>query len=320
MKHAGWMMKLDALTSRTAAALTAILLLAGCSTEESLPQLDVDGTAAPDETRAGTLLAEYSHPRGAASGGVSVHAQFLDVHGVNYDTALEALEVWSPDWELDVDACSLRSDMAVGQQHPADIRLELLDVGPITVRGPGEAIRLEARRLPDLLSAFSGVIYGTEQGFGAQPLRIGYEPGAWYSFGAPGRSHTGGFYVSMRAPRPIRIAAIGDLPADQGRQLDADFTQDLTVEWQPSFGEASDDTVFLYISSGFGPDRPRLTCRVDDDGSFTVPDTIVQQLSQDSAELELTLRRITSERVDIDELETSEFIFSTVDEITLVGQ
>lgn len=313
-------MRLERLTWRSAAALTAILLFAGCSTEESLPQLDVDSAAAPDETRAGTLLAEYSHPRGAGSGGVSVHAQFLDVHGLNYDTALEALEVWSPDWQLDVDACSLRSDMNVGQQHPSDIRLELLDVGPITVRGPGEAIRLEARRLPDLLSAFSGVIYGTEQGFGTQPLRIGYEPGAWYSFGAPGRSLAGGFYVSMRAPRPIRVATVGGQPADEGRQVGADFTQDLTVEWQPAFGDASDDTVFLYISSGFGPDRPRLTCRVDDDGSFTVPNTVVEQLSNDSAELELTLRRITSEQVDVDGLETSEFIFSTVDQITLVGQ
>ncbi len=312
-------MTLERLTWRTAAALLAGLLLAGCSTEESLPQLDVDGAPTADDTRAGTLLAEYSHPRGASRGGVSVHAQFLDVRGVNYDTALEALEVWSPDWQLDVDACSMRSGVDVANQQPDDIRLELLDVGPITVRGPREAIRLEARRLPDLLSAFSGVIYGTEQGFGSQPLRIGYEPGAWYSFGASGRSHTGGFYVTMRAPRPLHIASIGGLAAAEGRQIAVDFARDLTIEWEPSFAETSEDTVFLYISSGFGPDRPRVTCRVDDDGSFTVPNTVVEQLAKDSGELELTMRRITAQRVDIDKLDASEFIFSTVDEITLVG-
>jgi hypothetical protein len=303
------------------------LPLAGCSTEESLPQLDVESTAPADEKRAGTLLAEYSHPRGEQSDGVSVHAQFLDVRGVNYETALEALEVWSPEWQLDVDACSLRahplrSDSNADNdypedQYPNDIRLELLDVGPITVRGPHDAIRLEARRLPDLLSAFSGVIYGTEQGFSSQPLRIGYEPGALYTFGAPGRVGNGDFSISMRAPRPMHIASVGAQPAEQGSAFGVDFADDLPLEWQPTGEQTSDDIVFLHISSGFGPDRPRLTCRLEDDGAFSVPATVIGQLAEDGAELSLSLRRINAKTVDIDGLEASEFVFSTVDEISL---
>lgn len=313
-------MTLTQLTWRTGWAILCGLLLAACSTEEPLPQFDVEGASPPDETRAGTLLAEYAYPRTGQGGGVSVHAQFLDVRGVNYATALEALEVWSPDWELDVDACSLRSDPGAAQQHPDDIRLELLDVGPITVRGPREAIRLEARRLPDLLSAFSGVIYGTEQGFGSQPLRIGYDPGAWYSFQAPGRTHSGGFTVSMRAPKPIRIASVAGAALGAGRQTDIDFSRDVSIEWEPSSDATRSETVFLHISSGFGPDRPRLTCRVDDDGSFTLPHSVIEQVAQDSPELELSLRRINAQPVDIDGLEASEFIFSTVDEVTVIDE
>jgi hypothetical protein len=321
--------------SRTALGLMAGVLIAGCSTEESLPQVDVESAAPADETRAGTLLAEYAQPRGDRAGGVSVHAQFLDVRGVNYETALEALEVWSPEWQLGVDACSLRthplrsgsgkhSDSGAGDSsaapYPGDLRLELLDVGPITVRGPHDAIRLDARRLPDLLSAFSGVIYGTEQGFSSQPLRIAYKAGAWYTFGAPGRVGNGDFSVSIRAPRPIRIASVGTHLADEGSEFGVDFAQDIALEWQPTGEYASDDIVFLHISSGFGPDRPRLTCRLDDDGSFSVPAALIEQLSEDSAELELTVRRTNAEMVDIDGLEASEFVFSTVDEVTLVDE
>ncbi len=304
------------LTWRCGLAVLATLMLGACSTEESLPQLDVDAAPAAHETRAGTLLAEYAQPRSSRHSGVSVHAQFLDVHGLNYATALEALEVWSPDWQLDVDACSMRSSSPVEHAHADDIRLHLLDVGPITVRGPGEAIRLEARHLPDLLSAFSGVIYGTEQGFGSQPMRIAYQPGGLYSFGAPGSRDNGGFYVTMKAPQPIRIASVGEVDASHGSQLAWDFGRDLKVGWAPT-DDTQDQAVFLRISSGFGPDRPRLTCRVDDDGSFTVPASLVQQLAADGSDLQLSLRRVNATKADVDGLETSDFVFSTVDEITL---
>lgn len=313
-------MTLSTLTTRAALTLCVGLLVAGCSTDESLPQLDVDPAQSADETRAGTLLAEYVEPRAARAGGLSVHAQFLDLQGVPYSTALEALEMWSPDWALDVDACSLRSRGPVGQEHAENIRLHLLDVGPITVRGPSEAIRLDARRLPDLLSAFSGVIYGTERDFGAEPLQIAYNPGHWYSLTAPGGPESGGFDLDMRAPESVRVVGLGDRAVGDQVRLDWDFSRDLSFSWTAPTEASSGQEVFVDISSGFGPDRPRLTCRVDDDGEFTLPASVFGQLGDDTDELELSIRRISADRVAVDGLETTEFIFSTVDELTLVDR
>lgn len=318
--------------ARAGAVLMVATLFVACSTEEPLPQIDVDSPTLANETRAGTLLAEYASPRAAGGSGVRVHAQFLDVHGIHYARALEALEVWSPDYELDLDACSMHSALAVDSERNDEIRLELLDVGPITVRGPRESVRLDARRLPDLLSAFSGVIYGTEQGLGTDPLRVGYQSGARYGFSAPGHTESGGFTVQMRAPEPIRIMGVGAQNASNGTRVPIHFGQDLRIQWRPFMEQSSPgigrmqaldlhgEDVFLRISAGFGPDRPRLSCRVDDDGSFTLPAAWVEQILEDSDELQLSLRRVNAENIDIDGLDAAEFVFSTVDEITLVDE
>src|SRR5690554_7695099 len=316
--------------ARAGLILLAATWLAACSTEEPLPQVEVDNPPVAEETRAGTLLAEYASPRAASMSGVRVHAQFLDVQGIHYARALEALEVWSPDYELDLDACSMHSARAVESGRNGDIRLELLDVGPITVHGPDASIRLEARRLPDLLSAFSGVIYGTEQGPGTEALRVGYRAGAPYDFSAPGQSESAGFAVSMRAPEPIHIMRVGRQEAAHGPRVPVNLGEDLSIEWSP-YGEQahrgivgmptfapSGEDVFLRISTGFGPDRPRLSCRIEDDGNFTLPAALIEQLLDDSDELQLSLRRVNARTIEIDGLDAAEFVFSAVDELTLV--
>lgn len=316
--------------ARVGAVLLMAGLLAACSTEEALPQVEVDNPPVAAATRAGTLLAEYASPRASGISGVRVHAQFLDIHGIHYARALEALEVWSPDYELDFDACSMHSARAVEAARNDEIRLELLDVGPITVQGPDESIRLEARRLPDLLSAFSGVIYGTEQGLGTEALRVGYHAGARYNFSAPGQSESAGFAVSMRAPEPIHIMRVGQQEAARGPRVPVSFGEDLSIEWSPFLEQTHQDIVgtptyarsgedvFLRISTGFGPDRPRLSCRIEDDGNFTLPAALIEQLVDDSDELQLSLRRVNAQTIDIDGLDSAEFVFSAVDELTLV--
>ncbi|AWV91112.1 hypothetical protein [Bradymonas sediminis] len=316
--------------ARAGLILLAATWLAACSTEEPLPQVEVDNPPVAEETRAGTLLAEYASPRAAGVSGVRVHAQFLDVYGIHYARALEALEVWSPDYELDLDACSMHSARAVESGRNGQIRLELLDVGPITVHGPDASIRLEARRLPDLLSAFSGVIYGTEQGLGTEPLRVGYHSGARYDFSAPGQTESAGFSVAMRAPEPIHITRVGAYDAANGPRVGVSFGEDLNIQWRSSMEStgaqldeaqalaSSGEDVFLRISAGFGPDRPRLSCRVEDDGTFTLPAALIEQLVDDSNELQLSLRRVNAKNIEIDGLDSAEFVFSAVDELTLV--
>lgn len=311
--------KLGRPRSRSARGVVCAALLffaAACSVDERAPKIDVDRAPASGETRAGTLLAEYPSGRAQPADSVRIHAQFLDIHGIEYGRALEALEVWSPDFELDLDACELHSASLHEQAAPEDIRLELLDLGPITVDTPEETILLQARRLPDLLSLFSGVIYGTEQGFGDQPARVDFQPGESYVFSAPGNGPNGGFQLSLEAPRPIYLEYIGDEPVADAASLAWDFGDDLNITWRPSAQSAED--VFLRISAGFGPDRPRLNCRLEDDGTFHLPAALIQQIAADSSEIQVSLRRINARKTPVDGLERAEFIFSTVDQITLV--
>lgn len=300
--------------------LVALVALgaAACSGEESLPQIDVDPKEAPaTRTRTGSLVAEYAVPRGEAMRGLRVQAQFLDLQGFRTATALEALQGWSPDWELGVDACSLRSPVRPTPEQASQMRLELLDVGPITVEGPRAAVDLHARRLPDLVSHFSGVIYGTDDGFGARPS-VDYHPGADYRFAAPGGPTTDGFGVRLEAPRPARIVEVGGVPTGDAFAIEVRSDRDVEIYWSPTAGRP-DQAIFLELSAGYASDQPRLICRVEDDGDFTLPRTVVSQvLDPETASASLSLRRIAAAQVEVTGLDRTEFILSTVDELTLV--
>ncbi|MGM0558939.1 MAG: hypothetical protein ACQEVA_21300 [Myxococcota bacterium] len=291
----------------------AILLASACSTEDPMPRADAGESRAASEVRSGSVLAEYETREGAESSRLSVHAQFIEAEGVSYTTALEALEVWHPDWELDRGACSLRSGDYAQQSDSADIRLDLLDLGPISVQGPTDSLELEPRRLPDLLSAFSGVIYGTEGGFDYDRAPLPYEPGAVYRFEAPGTETVDGFSVELQAPAPVRIESVAGRSTEGVDTIALPDADDLEIRW----GAASDDAaVFLDLSSGFGPDRPRLTCRVEDDGLFTIPSSLLEQFDVQSG-VDVALRRVHATDARVDGFDDSEVILSAVDEVTV---
>lgn len=177
-------------------ALVALALLAtACSTDdESVTQVEMRESAAPlEEQRAGSLLVEYNP---ALSNGVSVHAQFLEVQGVSLEAAFDALDAWSPDRALGEDACSIR---VPPESDSENVRLRMLDVGPIAVSALNHGIELEGRRVPDLRS-FSGVVYGNEEGFDFDEAFLPYEPAARYQISAPGGDEAEGFGVSLQAP------------------------------------------------------------------------------------------------------------------------
>ncbi|MBA2663347.1 MAG: hypothetical protein H0U74_13750 [Bradymonadaceae bacterium] len=292
-------------------------LLAACSAEETLPQIVDDVTSIEEERRVGSLLAQFKHPRGERDEGLTVHAQFLDVRGVQLDSALESLEVWTPDVHLDVASCSLRTPARYASTAGADqFRLDLLDVGRIRVEGPAQSIELEARRLPDLLSAFSGVIYGTEQGFGERRL-LDYAPASSYRFSAPGYGVTGGFSVEMFAPEPLHIAEVSRRDVRYHSTARLTLGSDIELGWNMAdSGERAD--IFIDVSTGYGPDRARLKCRAEDDGFFTIPAGMLDQLLDETATLEVSMRRVHTLNVDIKGLDVSEFIIATTDEITVV--
>lgn len=293
----------------------AALLLAACSTEEPMPRGDTGEELASSEVRSGSVLAEYGTRQGLDRARLSVHAQFIEAEGVSYDTALEALEVWHPDWELDSGACSLRSGDRMRQGDSSQIRLDLIDLGAIAVEGPSNSLILQPRRLPDLLSAFSGVIYGTEEGYGHRTAPLPYEPGALYRFDAPGTETMDGFSVELEAPEPIQIQSIQGADVSGLETFELEPERDLEIEWSAG----GDAAVFLDLSSGFGPDHPRLTCRVEDDGQFTIPTGLLEQFDVASG-VDVALRRVHAADAQVQGFDDSEVILSAVDELTVVSR
>ena len=298
--------------------LVGVVFVVGCSTEEPLPAPERAGDVDSDRRRVGSLLAEFEQSEPGEEPHVQIHAQFLDARGIEAGRALRALEVWKADAELDRDACSMREGQptsSVGGER-SNLQLDLLSVGPITVDGPQRQLRLSARRLPDLVPAFSGVIYGADQNFGAEEgAPVDYQPGACYRFRAPGGQTTGGFDVTIEAPEPILLE-----PANGRWQHDRDVVElergrSFALRWDVPM--RTDGEVFLDITAGYGPGRPRLTCRLEDDGRFDLPAEIVGQLGADSPRLNVALRRVSTERVDVAGLEESEFTVSAVDRLSL---
>lgn len=288
-----------------------------CSTEEPLPPRTGEDEGAETSRRVGSLLAEIESTRNGTKRDIDIHAQFLDVRGVQVDEALEALEVWSTEPGLDRDTCTLRpgESAPTGTERDRDVRLDLLSVGTIDVEGPERSVQLEARRLPDLLSAFSGVIYGTDGSFGDEATRLGFAPGAEYRFSAAGDGSTGGFDVTLEAPTPVRLQPISGRWLHAGETVALPRGEDLKFRWnRPEF---SDTNLYFDISTGYGPDRARLKCRLQDDGRFSVPADLIEELADEATTLQLSLRRVSSRDAEVGGLEDSNFSLSTVDRLTL---
>ncbi len=273
------------------------LLLVGtvaCNTDDGLEPVDA-GTQQSEliEERFGTVLAEYH------GGGTAIHAQFIDARGITIDSAERALEVWSPDTELDVDACTVRAEPLPNADA---MRLRLLDAGPIRLTGADSRIELEGRRLPDFSSSVSGVVYGNEEGFELDRAELTYDPFERYRITAEGSDEMGGFTVWLIAPDVPRLASVEEtLPV----------RDELALEWDGS-GASSYTELYLDVrGKSTGPESPRLTCRLEDDGRFALPRAIFEQLG--STKFDVALRRVHRVRADVQGLEGADFVFAATD-------
>jgi len=301
------------------AALLTVGTVAGCSTDKPLPRPEDEAPEDRTQRRVGSLLAEFEHQPGRRHPDVSLHAQFIDARGVPVDEAFRALEAWKADPQLDRDACS----MPAADRPPAersidsDRELELLSVGPITVEGPDRRMQLEEQRLPVVTDAFSGVVYGMDRTSApAEGRQIHYRPRATYDFHAPGDRSTGGFDVSLTAPTRVEIEAVSGRAGDGPRDVRLRRGRDLRIRWNAAPPETDAD-LFFDIVAGYGPDRTRLKCRLEDDGRFRLPGEILTQLSGENSSLRLALRRVQSEQVDIPRLDRAEFYLSATDRVSL---
>lgn len=283
---------------------TALIALtfAACSTDdESAVGLEVREEPIT-RGRAGSLLVEYNPQQ---SNGVSVNAQFLDVQGVSLEAAFDALDAWAPDRALDEDACSLRVPPATESEQ---VRLHMLDVGPISVAALQHSIELAGRRVPDLQS-ISGVVYGNEEGFDFDEAFLPYEPLARYQISAPGGDEAGGFGISLQAPVVPRVESIAgrymvdDAPIELGGE-------DFSLQWRAE--PMARTTLYLDLTAG----SLRLQCRLEDDGEFVVPASVLEQFPDDRT-LQVTLRRVDALELPVDGVEQSSFVFAATDEASI---
>jgi hypothetical protein len=229
------------------------------------------------ESRVGTFLAEYSQ----GSNGTEIHAQFIVTRGISADQALEALDVWRPYTDLEIDVCALSNAQSPSGEER--VSLELLDVGPITVETHDSLAVLEARRLPDIWDGVSGVVYGTERGFDSEVITVPYQLATTYTVSAPG-AEISGFSVELEAPEVPEI-------------IEHDFG---SWSWVPAMEPA--DQMYVEVEGVDG--QGRMVCRVEDDGEFVIP----IQLKEAAR---VTLRRINVADLRMDGLDKSVAIFSS---------
>lgn len=293
-------------------------LLAGCFSNDELSEQPRDED--PERTveeRYGALSAEFVYPRSGVDHGVEVQAQFLDVRGVAVEPAMEALEVWMPRRGLEMDTCIIDDGADVSSDRYQPVSLHLLDLGDIAVSSPDERVILEPRRLPDLLSSFYGVVYGSEWSDLASDNFVEYYPGATYRFTAPGTVEAGTFDVSLQAPEPIvLLAADGDEIRDRTSYSTVD-NQPLELVWETDGALWGAEEVFIDLFAGYGPDQARIQCRTRDHGAFSIPSSKLRELSRTSDEVDLQLRRVRRSEASIRGLDEVDFYFSTTDGIEL---
>jgi hypothetical protein len=240
------------------------------------------------------------------------------------DTALSALDIWQYPSSLDRDTCAISSETTARKQtgsRGGQFRMRLLDVGPLRVRTADRDMTLEPRRIPDLSRAFSGVVYGLDQTMqtsepsdgAAAPLP--YRPGATYQFSAPGGRTTSGFEVALEAPRPLTIESIHNQSgAQQWRHLGAESA--VSVRWaSTSDGKAvstqEGNDIFMDVAAANGSGH--LTCRLTDDGQFTLPSELVEEVAADGSALTFVLRRVQSRQIQIPGLDETRLTMSATD-------
>lgn len=290
--------------------LSLALAASACSVDDTVEAAPDGSEDALETHRTGLIVADFERDQ------TVVHGQFLDLYGISSETALSALDVWLPDPELTLDACSLRAPEA-GQAHHG-FQINLLDVGPITIAFEDASVQLQGRRLPDLVRGVSGVVYGSEQGYEFDGVDVPHHPNLMYTVSAPGSADAGGFTEQIEAPEiPTLVGYAGAVSSSPDVDLEAlEYGRDLELRWiEASSGQGS--ALYLDVSAVNSSNTLRLACRLEDDGVFLIPGNVISQLAEDLDQLDITLRRIRGVDVHLEGLDQTELLFAATSRATV---
>ena len=233
-------------------AFAALAAGAGCAAS--------DGAQDAGQRSATLAQVDVAFTRDVSGSRLGMHGWFARTRPAAMSRAATLLGVGHDD-EIGLDGCVLvdgaaELDRAFRGEAAADV--QLLDAGRVVLRSPSDAIALERRRYPDLTPEVAGVVYGSSEG-----ASLAIEPGGVYSLAGDGGEEIGPFITSAMAPR-----AFPSLETPAWRR-----GADLELRWSEA-GEVS-DPLLLVVSSG---GAHALHCRVRDDGAFTVPHALLDEL------------------------------------------
>jgi hypothetical protein len=181
-----------------------------------------------------------------------------------------------------------------------EARVELLSVGPISLR-VGDAVQVLAPRLfPDLSTMASGWFYAADT---ALSTRRSEE----LSLSAQGQQGVGRFELVVAAPSEVLGVELGGAPLESEGVLSR--AQDVEFTWEP---EDPRDRVELEVYAG----GTVLSCSLRDDGNFVLSASKLAGLEQDP-HASLLLRRVRVVATEMQGIETAYVRVASARELVL---
>jgi len=294
---------------RAAATLLGILTLLPTGCDELGLSGRTDGARADLRTLGvvvfqATESVDPQAPGGAAGSGQRflVEARFVRYPQPLESEVREVLGLADLDGLPPADGCATRTRSTGPATDPASrgAEIELLDVGPILVRGGGAEYALPVRTFPDLLDVMSGVTYG-----GVSPLPC--IPGRRYDVRG-GSDHSP--WVSVDAPPAWEDLRVNGLAAREGLFGTFDVEPRIDLEWIPWTDRLSDLVLNLSWIDADGS-RRSLVCHPLDDGAFRLPVEALDLLpaAPELADLTLRMERVVRVSFPLDRLDEAEAVF-----------
>jgi hypothetical protein len=254
----------------------ATCALLGCTTADSE---DAGAELANGHSSLALLSLERSAAVSSELPRVSAGAKVARFSGIDGEGLLKLLGADPRDLESCGSAASL-DERAVG----ATARVDLLSVGPISVRLGAAEQRLPPRLFPALATTAAGFFYA-----GALEPQDPPASGEEFALSAPGDHGLGKFELSGVSPAEVHGLSLAGLMLAQDSTLARDADVELT--WEP---EGQGDRIEIEVLAG----GSALSCAARDDGQFVLPRARLKALEADDNAM-LIVRRVRVLPVDM---------------------